>query len=156
MLKRSLIAIVAVALVATMANAGTIKTHDWPCQFVPVEITSIPVLMDVGYYVRVVDQSKKIKMNQKTGEPTNFKGCVDLEIKTNFNLTLSCSITPKGNIAADAWSCYFDPASEANVDAPGNANVTVCAEATNAKIENLPAQSSNVEVATVKLSVIPR
>jgi len=152
MLKRSLIAIVAVAVLATVAQAGYIKTHDWPTTYVPQELTTIPVLVDVGYYVKVMDQTKTIKMYQQTGAPTNFSGSVTIQVRTNFNLTLIAAITPKGTVAADGWGVSLNPA---NVNAGTTTDVVVTATATNLAIENVPAKTE-VEVATVKISVVPR
>jgi hypothetical protein len=152
MLKRSLIAVVAVAVLATVAQAGYIKTHDWPTTYVPQELTSIPVLVDVGYYVKVLDQTKKIKMYQKTGAPTNFEGSVTIKVRTNFDLTLICAISPKGTISADGWGCSLAPE---NVNAGTTTDVVVTATATNLAVENVPA-NTEAEVATVKISVVPR
>jgi hypothetical protein len=154
MLKRSLIAIAVVAMLATVAGAGTIKTHEWPCQFVPVELMSIPVTLDVGFFVRVPDQNKTIKLNQTTGSATTFEGCVDFDIITNFELDLSCTITPNGTVSAESWSCFF-AAGESHVGIGTTTGITVCARATNLDMTALPAQSANVTVATVKISVIP-
>jgi hypothetical protein len=152
MLKRSLIAVVAVAVLATVAQAGYIKTHDWPTTYVPQELTSIPVLVDVGYYVRVMQQDRTIKMHQLTGAPTNFSGSVVINVRTNFNLTLIAAINPKGNITASSWGVSLLPE---NVDAGTTTAVTVTATANGLAIENVPA-NTEVEVATVKISVVPR
>jgi len=152
MLKRSLIAVVAVAVLATVAQAGYIKTHDWPTTYVPQELTSIPVIVDVGYYVKVMDQTKTIKMHQLTGAPTNFSGNTTIKVRTNFNLTLSCAINPKGNVTASSWGCSLSPE---NVDAGTTTDVVVTATANGLAVENVPA-NTEVEVATVKISVVPR
>jgi hypothetical protein len=151
MLKRSLIAIVAVAVLATVAQAGYIKTHDWPTTYVPQELTTIPVLVDVGYFVKVLDQSKKIKMYQQTSAPTNFSGSVVIQVRTNFDLTLIAAITPK-SLHADGWGVTLNPE---NVNAGTTTDVTVTATATNLSIETIPA-NTEAEVATVKISVVPR
>jgi len=57
MLKRSLVAVAVVALLAMTVQAGEIKTHTWPCDFKALEITSIPVVMDIGYYIKIKDQT---------------------------------------------------------------------------------------------------
>jgi len=152
MLKRSLIAVVAVAVLATVAQAGYIKTHDWPTTYVPQELTSIPVLVDVGYYVKVLDQTKKIKMHQKTGAPTDFEGSVTIKVRTNFDLTLIAAISPKGTISASSWGCSLAPE---NVNAGTTTDVVVTATANGLAVENVPA-NTEAEVATVKISVVPR
>jgi len=153
MLKRSIIAILAVAVLATVAQAGYIKTHSWPTRYVEQELMSIPVKIDVGYYVRVADQNKVIKMSQVTSAPWNFTGNCTINVKANFNLTLSAVCTSKGVATADSWGASVNPA---NVDSGIATDVVVTATATNLKVENIPAGTSNLEVATVKISVVPR
>ena len=64
-MKKALFAVAAVALLAVAAQAGEIKYHEWPCAPIPQEITTIPVVMDVGYWVRIKDQDKlKITLKQ--------------------------------------------------------------------------------------------
>jgi len=152
MLKRSLIAVVAVAVLATVAQAGYIKTHDWPTTYVPQELTTIPVFVDVGYYVQVVDQNKKIKMHQLTGAPRNFSGSVVIKVKANFNLALSCVINPTGDVTAGSWGCTLEPEF---VDSGVVTDVTVTATATDLHVEDVSA-NTEVKVANVKISVVPR
>ena len=65
MLKKSLFAVALVALLAATVPAGEIKIHDWPTTFVPQELTDIPVVMDVGYWVFIDKQGDlKIKLQQ--------------------------------------------------------------------------------------------
>jgi len=151
MLKRSLIAVAVVALLAVGVQAGEIKTHDWPCQFVALEITSIPVVMDIGYYVRIKDQDKlKIKLVQDEVDIHKFKGCTDMVVEANFNLVLSASISATGAVAGD-YSVSLDPSS---LNAPGG-TVHVCATLANAVLTGQPAGTSDVQVATVKIKVKP-
>jgi hypothetical protein len=151
MLKRSLLAVAVVAMLAGSVQAGEIKTHEWPCQFVSLEIASIPVVMDIGYYVRIKDQDKlRIKLVQDETDIHKFKGCVDMVVETNFNLTLSCSISKTGAIAGD-YSCSVDPSSVS----AGSATVKVCAELKNANLTGQPAGTKDVQVATVKIKVKP-
>ena len=85
-MKKALIALAVVALLAVSAQAGEIKSHEWPCAFVSLEITSIPVVMDVGYWVKIKDQDKlKIKLVQDEADIHKFKGCVDMVVECNFN-----------------------------------------------------------------------
>jgi hypothetical protein len=151
MLKRSSVAVVAALLLAASAQAGEIKIHEWPVQFVFVEITAIPVVMDVGYWVKIKDQDKlKIKLVQDEQDIHKFKGCTDMVVESNFNLLLSCSITATGAVPGD-YSCSVDPA---NVPL-GGAAVKVCATLTNADLSKTPGNSKDVQVATVKIKVKP-
>jgi hypothetical protein len=140
-----------VALLAVGVQAGEIKTHDWPCQFVALEITSIPVVMDIGYYVRIKDQDKlRIKLVQDEQNIHKFKGCTDMVVESNFALVLSASISKTGAIAGD-YSVSLDPSTLAS----GGGTVKVCATLENAVLTGQPAGTKDVQVATVKIKVKP-
>jgi len=146
-----MIAVAVVALLAVGVQAGEIKTHDWPCSFVALEITSIPVVMDIGYYVRIKDQDKlKIKLVQDEQDIHKFKGCVDMVVESNFNLVLSASISKTGAIDGE-YSVSVDPA---NVNA-GSTTVKVCATLIKAVLTGQAAGTKDVQVATVKIKVKP-
>jgi len=150
MLKKSLFVVAAVALLAVAAQAGEIKYHSWPTTFVPMEITEIPVTMDVGYWVQIKDQDKlNIKLAQVNVH--TYEGCTDMVVKCNFDLSLSCSISANGNIPGD-YSCSINGA-----DIPaGGATATVCAKLTNADLGGQPGGTTNVQVATVTIWVVPQ
>ncbi len=139
------------AILATGVQAGEIKTHEWPCQFVALEITTIPVVMDIGYFVRIKNQSSlKIKLVQDEQDIHKFKGCTDMSVESNFNLTLSASISKTGAIDGN-YSVTVDP-TDCN---SGNTTVKVCATLSNANLTGQPAGTKDVQVATVKIRVKP-
>ena len=156
MLKRSLIAVAAVAVLASIAPAGEIKIHNWPCAFIPQEIAEIPVVMDIGYWVRIKDQDKlKIKLQQNSVH--EYEGCSNMVVQCNFNVELSCSISATGAVGGK-YSCWFDDGDTNNVtpvDSPG-ATVSICAKVKDANLNNVAGGTNNVQVATVKISVVPR
>jgi hypothetical protein len=146
------IAVVALmTLTATVAPAGELKIHNWPCAFIPQEIpgVEIPVLMDVGYWVDIVNQNGKIKLQQVNIH--TYEGCLDLQVKCNFDLTLSCAIHPT-NAIPGSYSCSI---SNADIDAPGGI-ATLCARLTKANLGGQPGGTKNVKVAVVTLKVVPR
>jgi len=152
MLKRSILAVAVVALLATGVQAGEIKTHSWPCTFVALEITSIPVVMDIGYYVRIKDQDKlKIKLVQDESDIHLFKGCTNMVVESNFALELSASISKTGAIAGD-----YSVSLSSSTAGPGSATIEVCATLKNADLSNpANAPGKTVQVATVKIKVKP-
>jgi hypothetical protein len=151
MLKRSLVAVTVAALLAAGVQAGEIKTHDWPTQYVPLEITSIPVVMDIGYYILIKDQDKlQIKLVQDELDIHKFTGCTDMVIESNFNLVLSASITKTGAVDGD-YSVTINPSTAQ----PGSTTVKVCATLMNANLVGQLAGTTNVQVATVKIKVKP-
>jgi hypothetical protein len=139
----------AVALLAAAAPAGEIKIHKWPCALVPQEVVTIPVVMDIGYWVHIINQDAKIKLKQISIE--TYEGCTDLRLRSNFDLTLMCSIVPTGIIKGN-YSCFVEGA---DIDAPGG-TATVCARLTQANLVGAPGGSRNVQVANVVVRVVPR
>ena len=149
MLKKSLLVVAAVAMLAGSAQAGAIKFHDWPCTFTPQEVVTIPVVMDIGYWIKVKNQDAKIKLNQVN--INLYEGCTDIEILTNVDIALSCSVKPNGAVPGD-WSCSVSPS---EVDASGG-TVSLCAKVEKPDLSGTPGGKNNVQVATVSLKVVPR
>jgi hypothetical protein len=151
MYRGKIAALALLALTATVAPAGELKIHNWPVTFVPQEIPGleIPVLLDVGFWVDIVNQNDKIKLQQVNIH--TYEGCLDLQVRCNFDLTLSCAIHPTNAIPGN-YSCSI---AGADVDAPGGI-ATLCAKLTNANLGSQPGGSKNVKVAVVTLRVVPR
>jgi len=140
-----------IALTAAVAPAGELKIHHWPCTFIPQEIpgVEIPVLMDIGYWVDIVNQHDKIKLQQV--DIRTYEGCLDLQVKCNIDLTLSCAIHPTGAVSGN-YSCSI---SNADINAPGGI-ATLCAKLTKANLGSQPGGTRNIKVAVVTLKVVPR
>jgi len=155
MLKRSLIALAVVALLAVGVQAGEIKTHDWPCTFVALEITSIPVTMDVGYYVRIKEQDKLgIKLSQAENSITTFTGCTTFTVESNFKVALEASVTATGQVPGDYSISKLDP-SVVNGGGVSSTPVQVCVKLEKAQLWKQAAGTKDVQVATVKIKVKP-
>jgi hypothetical protein len=153
MLKKSLFVAVAVAMLAVSAQAGEIKVHTWPTTFVPQEICTIPVVMDVGYWITVKNQSwNKITMTQV--DTKNFSGCTNITVENNFALTLTSSIAKDGPVGGDFSSDFGPGVSSVDLD-PGSNTVKVCAYLSNADMKTSNPKE-NVKVANVKIYVVPR
>jgi hypothetical protein len=131
MVKRTLIAIAVVALLATSVQAldygpdnGTIKRDDsWPTVYVALDLCTIPVFMDVGMYVQVKECDKrKIKLVQVdctsaegTGESGDFPcyyDCEEVEVRANFAavfaLKLNLDISASGSAKFKVGDEYVD------------------------------------------------
>jgi len=155
MKKKELFAVAVVALIAVVAQAGEIKFHEWPCAPVPQEITTIPVVMDIGYWVRIKDQGAlQIKLTQDTIH--TYSGCTNVVVETNTCLTFSCSIsavTMDGSaVVPGSYSCSVSPA---DINAPGG-TLAACARLTDADLSRVAGGTKNVHVANVTLRVVPR
>jgi len=148
-MKKALFVVAAVAMLAVVAQAGEFKTHTWPCTPTPVQITTIPVKMDIGYWVNIPDQGDlSITMTQQTIH--SYSGCTNMKVQTNSNLTLSCSITPVGNVGGD-YSCSVNPSTVGM----GETTVQVCASLVNANLMNVAGGTTGLKVADVKVFVVP-
>ncbi len=149
MSRRSLCVGLLAVLCASAAPAGEIKWHVWPCAPVPQEITTIPVLMDIGYWIEIVNQDAVIKLKQVAIH--TYEGCTDLHVRTNTDIRLSCSIKSTGAIPG-TYSCWIDGA---DINAPGG-HANVCARLTDANLAGKPGGTKNVKVALVTIRVVPR
>jgi hypothetical protein len=181
MLKRTLIAIAVVALLATSAHAlgpdpWTGKQGDhtgikvdqvnmeiiWPFEYKALDLCVIPVYMKVGYFVQVEKcYDRKIKLVQvncadigknASGDWPCYLDCENVKIRANFEAKLGLKKSTIGPVI-DKWEAYFD--SGDTVDASGNWNtVTVCVKAWKAQLyKNAP--GSEVKVGEVTITVKP-
>ena len=148
MLRARLSIVAMIVLLAPFARAGEIKIHQWPTQFVPIEVASFPVVMDVGFWMEIVNQNDIIKLHQVTIH--RYEGCINLKVKTNFPLVLSCSIAPTGAIAGT----YTASIQNASVMPPSGLP-TLRVTLTNANLAGQPGGITNVHVATVTVRVQP-
>jgi hypothetical protein len=149
-MKKALFAVAAVALLAVSVQAGEIKTHSWPCTLTPLELTQIPVKMDVGYWVKVTNQNASITLAQESIHV--YSGCTDIKVKTNTAVTLSVSITKSGNVGGN-YSAWIDGA--ASIPAMLESTVKVCAKITDADLSGVAGGTTGVQVASVKVMVVP-
>jgi hypothetical protein len=163
MLKKSLIAI-AVLAIALPAVAGDLKVHDpWPTSYVKQTITTIDVILDVGYYIHVKDQ-KPIEIWQESSAADPYKtysGCKTTDVVSNFEAKLSGSFNKTSKAGGD-WSAKFNGDSTHTL-AAGVHPVEICVRVVKFNIENLfetgdPAGlggTKNYKVAELKIQVVP-
>jgi len=160
-MKKGLLIVAAVAMLATMAQAGFVKFEQWPCQFIAQDLTSIPVKMVVGYYIKVVDQSKIITLTQTTAGQTNYSGCAQIKILANFNGTLTASVVqvdPKVVDGTYAVTLNGVAGGTGIAIAPTGSTqfpVDVCVTLSNAALNMAPASTTTIQVASVKLKIVP-
>ncbi len=151
MSKRSLLIVGLLAVLwAAAAPAGEIRIHYWPCSFVPQAVTTIPVIMDVGYWIQIENQDAFIKLQQTA--INTYEGCTNLRVRCNARLAMGCSIEPTGAVPGTYSSWISD---SAGVDPPGG-TVKVCAKLKNPDLSGQPGGSVNVKVASVTITVVPR
>ena len=149
MFRARLLVIASIVLLAGSLQAGEIKTHDWPSVFVPLEVTSYPVVMDIGYWMEIVNQYDVITLTQITIH--RYQGCLDVQVKTNFACLLSCTIVPTGVVGGT----YTATLTDAAINPPGGTS-KLCVTLDNADLTGQPGGSKNVHVANVTIRVVPR
>jgi hypothetical protein len=149
MVRGRLLVIASIVLLATALQAGEIKVSEWPVQFIPLEVTSYPVVMDVGFWMEVVNQFDVIKLQQVTIH--KYEGCIDVKVKTNFPLLLSGTISPTGAVPGTYTATLTDAAIT-----PPYGVAKLCVKLENANLTNQPGGAKNVHVATVVIRVVPR
>jgi hypothetical protein len=181
MLKRTLIAIAVVALLATSAQAlgpdphtGTydgkyqsIKVNiqkleiGWPFEYKALNLCVMPVYMHVGYYVQIKECNKrKIKLQQVDcgdigkggGDWPCYFDCEEMQIRANFEVKLGTKLEKEGGVI-DKWEAYYDGANTV----PGDGDfhtIKVCVKAWKARLyKNTP--GTEVKVGTLAITVKP-
>lgn len=149
MSRKRLVIVALLAFLPLAAHAGEIKIHQWPTQFIPQEVASINVVMDVGFWMEIINQYDIIKLQQVNIH--TYEGCIDLKVRSNFDLLLSAAIAPTGAVGG-TYSCFLD---DPYIAAPGGI-ATLCAKLQNANLGGQPGGSKNVHVATVTIRVVPK
>jgi hypothetical protein len=159
MLKKSLIALVVLA-VAMPAIAGDIKIHgNWPCQYVPQDVAVVDVILNVGYYIHILDQDPfYVDQDTSASDPYHtYVGCFDSDVDTNFDATISASIAGSGSPAAGDWSVTSITVNGGApiVTAAGPNALVICVQGKKVKIENLVGGSKKNVVAQLTISAVP-
>lgn len=189
MIKRTLIAIAVIALVANAVHAAgpdphffeshvsgdknvpdiTIKVNNetldigWPFEYQKVTICTIPVFMNVGYFVQLEDcADRKIELQQVDcgdigkgeGDFPCYFDCDTVRIRANFLVEVDTDkLKMSGSIMPD-WDTYVD--GDKTVPADGSwKSINVCVKAWKVKlIDHAP--GSKVKVGDVKVRVRPK
>jgi hypothetical protein len=150
-MKKGLLIVAAIAMLAGAVQAGEIKLHTWPCTYTAMDLMTIPVKMDIGMYIGVSNQNVSIKLTQQ--DIHTYTGCTNVTVKCNFNATLSTSIA-KVTTNGDVSGTFTSSVTPSTITM-GTTTVSVCATLTNAQIQNITGGTKDVQVATVTLKVAP-
>jgi hypothetical protein len=180
MVKRTLIAIAVVALLATSAqalgpephtgggNSPAIKVNHqkmhvmWPFEYKALDLCVIPVYMNVGYYVQIEKcNERKIKLQQvpcdelvKGGSDWPcYSDCEDIKIRNNFEVKLGCKLENRASVI-DKKACFFKGGDVIQPSA-GWQKITVCVELWKTKLWNGQSPGAEVKVADLHITVKP-
>jgi len=182
MVKRTLIAIAVVALVACAVQAagpdphfyppeGTddiaIKVNNedltigWPYEYKALTICTIPVFLNVGYFVEIDDcDGRKIEMQQvdcgDIGKNSDdwpcYFDCENVKLRANFDVKLGTDRVKVGPVI-DGWDSYYDGGDVVPGDG-GWHTMKVCVKAWKAKLLK-SAPGKKVKVGELKITVKP-
>jgi len=166
MLKKGLFIVAAVAILAVSVQAGSYKSDKWPMTLTPVQLTTLPVKMHIGYYIAVQTQGNSIILTQISQSATNYQGCGSFKYWSNFAGTMTATIAQVSPKVVDGTYvvCFNDYCSGTGVAGATGipivnggvlTTVTVCVTLTNGAIYMQVPTSSNIQVATVSIQVVP-
>ena len=187
MIKRTLIAIAVAALLVSSAQAAldivplpfgdshAIKVDGsdnvrWPWEYKALDVCVIPIKMQVGMYVQVIDcKKKKIVLKQvdctdmsgvtegavgnkaDTDYPC-YHGCTDFNVRANFEVKMGTSLEKVGD-TIDSWSAYYKGGDVVPGDGEFH-NIKVCVAAWKSKIYKA-APGDEVDVGKLHITVKP-
>jgi hypothetical protein len=178
MIKRTLIAIAVVALLATSAHAALTEhyfpigdTHAvkvdgsdyvrWPWEYKALDVCVIPIKMHVGMFVQVKDcKKKKIVLTQcdcgDIGQGSDkypcYLGCVSFDVRANFEVKMGQWLEKVGDTVKD-WGCYYDGGDVVPGDGDWH-SIKVCVKAWNTQIWKA-APGDEVDVGKIHITVKP-
>ncbi len=103
-------AAVCVSLIASRVLAGVFEFKTIPCEVSGQEVARVGVVMDVGYYIHIVDQDPLCVMpDASQGDPfLCYSGCKTTDIVANFRARLSVSVIPTSP-AGGRWQAKVYP-----------------------------------------------
>jgi hypothetical protein len=159
-MKKGLLIVAAVLMLVGVAQSGQIKLEKWPCTFTPQTLFTIPVKMNVGYYVRVKNQNFSIDLTQSSDSYIKYTGCKTFDVEANFNCKLAASIAwftddPKGKVNGSESTKSVTLENNEITCAPCTQNVKVCVTLDKLYLGGVAGGSNGVHVADVTITVVP-
>jgi len=152
MLRKSLIGITLLLVLPISMQAKILRSGFSSLLYLPEEKCAIPVVMDVGMYVEILDV-RNLSIKLKQVEFDTYEGCTEIRIKSNFDLQLDCKVKSTGMVPGE-YSCSIDNP-KVPLDLSENVVVrNVCVKAENVKTL-YAAPGLDVHVADVTITVMP-
>jgi hypothetical protein len=167
MVKKSIIALVAVALIATTVQAGdpAIKRDgDWPFTYKAIDLCKIPVFMDIGHFVQLRDCHKReIKLVQvdcesigrDPGDFPCYSDCEDIEVRANFPAIFGASLIKTGPVLQDTNVYFKDGDNQIDGSTGDWEKLTICLDAWKAEIYRAALPTKNAKVGELVINVKP-
>jgi hypothetical protein len=180
MVKKILFTIAVVAFLTASVQAVEpgeyMKKYDgmWPYEYIYMPVCTIPVVMDVGYFVQVTNCSdRKIKLKQvpcadnldpHPKDPVKdfpcYRACSEIKIRANFQAKLGGTLIDEVSWFADGdYKVYYEAGVGETPDVIEGDGVEykrkVCIKAWDIKIWNAGGQGDEVPVAKLQVTVKP-
>jgi hypothetical protein len=137
------------AVLAATVSAGELKLHCWPAGFIPVDVVHIGVVMDIGYWMNLVNPPDTVKLQQL--DYCTYEGCLDLKVMCNFNLAMQCTVDPTGAVPGQ-YTCRMEGS---HIISPPGGTARVFVRLENANVSGVWANSKDVQVATLTIRITP-
>ena len=127
------------------------EAWNWPATYDMQDVCVIPVKMDVGFWIKVVDCKKK-ELKLKQVEIHKYAGSVDVAIVCNVNLKLEAKWSKaSGMPTMNQDSISVTPST---LDAPGG-TVTIALKLKDVDLSQMTGGTNCLQVGTVTLRVRP-
>jgi hypothetical protein len=128
------------------------ESWNWPATYDYQDVCVIPVKMDVGFWIKVVDCKKK-ELKLKQVEIHKYSGTVDVALQTNVNIQLSVSWSKASGVDLGGYG-HSESVSPSTLDAPGG-TVTISLTLKDVNLANLTGGTNCLQVGTITLRVRP-
>ena len=169
MLKKSILILAVLALASPAFAADPDTAYGWIAGGWPATIVfdyreacSLPVLLKIGYYVKIFNCKNLKIVLDNDGSFNNYKGCQEFEFENNFALELSAKVEPK--LKGDStdpevpgtYAAYIDGDKLFGPTTNGKNKATICVTLKGVNIQPLAPSCDTIQVATATILVRPQ
>lgn len=124
----------------------------WPDFPEPIDECTIPVFMDIPMYAEILDPDELV-IKLEPVAATTYKGCVDIEILSNFDAELRCGVTSTGKVQG-RYSCWLDDPTVPATFCGTAVRRRVCVRADKVNIVQAVPEA-NVHIADITVTIVP-